>query len=212
MAANGQSDCYIRMVVTRGDGTLGLNPFKCPRANVFIIADQIELYPKALYEHGMPVIISKILRTSPRMLSPKVKSLNYLNNIMAKIECVDAGVNEAVMLNEHGNVAEGSGDNIFIVSGGVVTTPPEEAGILMGVTRGVVIRLCSRLGIAVQEKDFTPRELLAADECFMTGTAAEIIPVNRIDGTTIGGGRRGPVTHRLVEAFHAFTRSSEAEG
>jgi branched-chain amino acid aminotransferase len=146
------------------------------------------------------------------MLNPSVKSLNYLNNILAKIECIDAGVSEAIMLNAQGSVAEATGDNVFIVVKGKVLTPPAGAGILVGITRAVVIRLAGKLGIPLQEKDITPRQLIAADECFMTGTAAEVIGVSRVDGRTIGGGKVGPVTRRLMEAFHQFTRSAEAEG
>lgn len=210
--ANGLSDCYIRLVVTRGEGTLGLNPFKCPTPNVFTIADQIELYPKALYEHGLPVIIAKTIRTSASMLNPRVKSLNYLNNILAKIECIDAGVSEAIMLNDKGQVAEASGDNIFVVSKGAIYTPPEDAGILVGVTRSVVMRLAGRLGLSMTEKPIMPQELKTADEVFMTGTAAEVVGVVSIDGRPVGSGKVGPITRRLTEAFHEFTRSPEAEG
>jgi len=212
MQANNFTDCYFRLVVTRGEGTLGLSPFKCPRPCVFCIADQIELYPPAMYERGMPVIIAKTLRTSSEMLNPAVKSLNYLNNIMAKIECIDAGVSEAVMLNAQGNVAECTGDNIFVVIGGRVVTPPRSAGILVGVTRGVVIALAGKLGIPLEEKDITPVQLLSADECFLTGTAAEVIGVTKIDGHVIGAGAIGPVTKRLRDAFHQFTRSPDSEG
>lgn len=212
MKVNALSDCYIRLVVTRGEGGLGLNPFKCAVPCVFCIADQIELYPKAMYDEGMPVIIAKTIRTSARMLNPSIKSLNYLNNIVAKIECVDAGVSEAVMLNERGVVAEATGDNVFIVSKGTVVTPPEDAGILVGITRGVVIRLALKLGIALQERDITPQELCTADEVFMTGTAAEVVGVVKVDGRIIGDGNVGPVTRRLTDAFHEFVRSPEAEG
>lgn len=212
MKANGLSDCYIRLVVTRGEGTLGLNPFKCPAPNVFCIADQIELYPRSMYEAGMPVIIAKTVRTSARMVPPQVKSLNYLNNILAKIECVDAGVSEAIMLNEHGQVSEASGDNVFVVTKGRVFTPPPGAGILVGITRGVVMRLAGKLGIPLWEKVVLPEELRKADEVFMTGTAAEVIGVSKVDGQVIGDGKVGPVTKRLTDAFHEFTRSAEAEG
>ena len=211
MAANNLKDCYIRLVVTRGAGSLGLNPFKCPRPGVFIIADQIQMYPRVMYDDGMPVIIAKTIRTSPTMLNPSIKSLNYLNNIIAKIECIDAGVNEAVMLNDQGNVAEASGDNIFMVARGAVVTPPPEAGILLGITRDVVIRLCKRMGISIQERNILPKELCAADEVFMTGTAAEVIGVSKIDDHVIGTGKVGLMTRRLMEAFHEFTRSPEAE-
>jgi len=211
LRANRRSDAYVRMAVTRGEGTLGLNPNKCPKPSVFIIVDSIELYPPEMYETGMPVIVAKTIRTSPRSLNPAAKTLNYLNNILAKIECVNAGASEAVMLNEHGNVAEATGDNVFIVKDGRLITPPASAGILMGVTRAVVMKLAGRLGIAMEEKDFAPDALYAADECFMTGTAAEVIAVTRIDGRTIGGGQAGPVTRKLMAAFREFIRLPEAE-
>jgi len=211
LRANRRSDAYVRMAVTRGEGTLGLNPNKCPKPSVFIIVDSIELYPPEMYETGMPVIVAKTIRTSPRSLNPAAKTLNYLNNILAKIECVNAGASEAIMLNEHGNVAEATGDNVFIVKDGRLITPPASAGILMGVTRAVVMKLAGRLGIAMEEKDFAPDALYAADECFMTGTAAEVIAVTRIDGRTIGGGQAGPVTRKLMAAFREFIRSPEAE-
>ena len=211
LRANRRSDAYVRMAVTRGEGTLGLNPNKCPKPSVFIIVDSIELYPPEMYETGMPVIVAKTIRTSPRSLNPAAKTLNYLNNILAKIECVNAGASEAIMLNEHGNVAEATGDNVFIVKDGRLITPPASAGILMGVTRAVVMKLAGRLGIAMEGKDFAPDALYAADECFMTGTAAEVIAVTRIDGRTIGGGQAGPVTRKLMAAFREFIRSPEAE-
>ena len=211
LRANRRSDAYVRMAVTRGEGTLGLNPNKCPKPSVFIIVDSIELYPPEMYETGMPVIVAKTIRTSPRSLNPAAKTLNYLNNILAKIECVNAGASEAVMLNEHGNVAEATGDNVFIVKDGRLITPPASAGILMGVTRAVVMKLAGRLGIAMEEKDFAPDALYAADECFMTGTAAEVIAVTRIDGKPVGSGHPGPVTRKLMAAFREFIRSPEAE-
>ena len=210
LRANGIDDGYIRLVVTRGTGTLGLNPFICGDPNVFIIADQIALYPKEMYDHGLAVIIAKTVRTSPRMLSPSAKSLNYLNNIVAKIEAIDAGVAEAIMLNEHGNVAECTGDNLFIVSGGRLITSPPAAGILEGITRAVVIRLAGKLNIPLAEQDIKPDDLYSADECFLTGTAAEVIAVTHINGQAIGDGKAGPVTRRLLKAFHEFVRSEEA--
>ena len=205
--ANGVVDGYIRLVVTRGPGNLGLNPFQCQRPNVFIIAGQIQLYPKEMYELGMSTIIARTRRMHPSMLSPQVKSLNYLNNILARIEAVDAGAPEALMLNADGMVAEGTGDNVFMVRGGLVLTPPPEDGILVGVTRQLVIELCRTLGIPVAEKSIRPEELYAADECFLTGTAAEVIPITRVDGRAIGAGRPGPVTARLRAAFHDLIRS-----
>jgi branched-chain amino acid aminotransferase len=210
LRANDLVDAYVRLVVTRGEGTLGLNPRKCPRPTVFIITDQIELYPQEMYDNGLAVIVARTVRTSRRMLDPSIKNLNYLNNIMAKIEAVEAGVEEAIMLNEAGHVAECTGDNIFIVKNGTIITPPPEAGILIGVTRGVAIRLAERLGIALVEGDLSVDELYAADECFLTGTAAEIISVTRIDDQTIGSGQAGPVTQKLLSAFREFIRSAEA--
>jgi branched-chain amino acid aminotransferase len=212
LATNSLKDSYIRLVVTRGEGTLGLNPFKSPRPNVFIITDIIELYPPEMYQSGMAVIVAKTLRTSAAMLSPMVKSLNYLNNIMAKVEAIDAGAPEAIMLNDRGNIAEGSGDNLFLVKDGKLLTPDADSGILMGVTRAVVMRIAKRMGITVIEKALTVPELYSADECFMSGTAAEVISVTRVDGKPVGHGVTGPVTKRLHDAFHEFTRSDECEG
>ncbi len=208
LLANNITDGYIRLVVTRGAGTLGLSPFKCSSPNVFIIADQIALYPEEMYEKGMAVIIAKTIRTSPRMLKPSVKSLNYLNNILAKIEAIDAGVAEAIMLNEQGNVAECTGDNIFIVNKqGQLMTSPTRAGILEGITRAVVMQLAGELGIPLKEKDITPEDLYTAEECFLTGTAAEVIAVTKIDGRTIGQGNPGPLTRKLSEAFRQYIRA-----
>ena len=209
MQANGISDGYIRPVITRGVGTLGLNPFRCPQPNTFIIADQLALYPEEMYANGMPIIIAKTVRTAATMLRPQVKSLNYLNNILARIEAVDAGVPEALMLNEKGNICEATGDNVFIVKDGQVMTPPPEAGILMGITRGVVMHLARRLGLPMTEANFTPEELHAADECFLTGTAAEIIAVTGVNDRPIGDGKAGGVTGKLQEAFHEFVLTDE---
>jgi len=208
---NGLTDNgYIRLVVTRGKGTLGLHPFYCPHPCVFIIADQIQLYPPELYETGMGVIIAKRPRINPAMLDPSVKSLNYLNNIMAKLEAIDVGLLEAVMLNDQGNVAECTGDNIFLVKDGGLVTPPISAGILIGVTRSVAIQLAGQLGIDVAERDLKPDELKAADEVFLTGTAAEIMAVTKVDETVIGEGKAGPVTTRLLKAFRDFIETEEA--
>ena len=209
LEANNLANAYIRLVVTRGVGTLGLSPSKCPAPNVYIITDQVELYPEEMYREGMAVIVAKTIRTSPRMLSPAVKSLNYLNNIMAKVEATEAGVAEAVMLNEHGNVAECTGDNIFIVKDGQLITTPSSAGILEGITRTVVMRLAERLDVPLAEKDITPEEVYSADECFLTGTAAEVIAVTRVDGKAIGNGRPGPMTSKLLAAFREFIASGE---
>ncbi len=209
LEANGVSDGYIRLVVTRGEGTLGLSPNKCQAPNTFIIADQIALYPEQMYRDGLAVIIAKTVRTAPSMLKPSVKSLNYLNNIMAKIEAIDAGVIEAIMLNDQGNVAECTGDNIFIVVDGKLVTPSTSAGILAGITRAVVLELGERLGLSPVERDMTREDVYAADECFLTGTAAEVIPVTKVDGKTIGSGSPGPATLKLLAAFREFIASGE---
>ena len=211
ISANSIVDGYIRLVVTRGAGTLGLNPFVCSESAVFVIADQIALYPPEMYENGLAVIVAKTVRTSASMLKPSVKSLNYLNNIMAKIEAVDAGVAEAVMLNEKGNVSECTGDNIFIVKEGTVITTPADAGILIGITRGVVISLARKLSIPLIEKDMVVDELYSADECFLTGTAAEVIAVTKIDDKIIVDGKAGPITHKLLDAFRQYIASGDFE-
>jgi branched-chain amino acid aminotransferase len=212
ITANNISNGYIRLVVTRGPGTLGIDPFKCSRSCTFIIADSIAMYPQEMYDNGMAVIIAKTVRVSANMLDPCIKSLNYLNNISAKIEAFDAGVAEAIMLNVKGNVAECTGDNIFIVIDGQLITPDTGSGILVGVTRGVVIRLAGELGITVIERTVTPDDLRAADECFLTGTGAEVIAVTKIDETTIGDGKVGEITTKLLAAFREFTISDQAEG
>ncbi len=200
---------YIRLVVTRGVGTLGLNPMLCRDATVFIIADQIKLYPEEMYRDGMAVIVAKTVRCGPNMLDPSVKSMNYLNNISAKMEALDAGVMEAIMLNADGNVAEATGDNLFIVKDGVVITPPAEAGILLGITRGVVLKLARGLDVEIAERDLRPKDLYEADECFLTGTAAEVIAVTRIDETVIGDGKPGRVTRELLDAFRSYIASGQ---
>ena len=212
ITANEITDGYIRLVVTRGAGTLGLSPFKCSNPATFIIADSIALYPQEMYDNGMAVIIAKTVRVSANMLDPCIKSLNYLNNICAKIEAIDAGVAEAIMLNVDGNVAECTGDNIFIVKDGEVITPNTDSGILVGVTRGVVMDIARELGFTVTERAVTPDDLSNADECFLTGTAAEVISVTKIDATTIGDGKVGEITTKLLTAFREFTTSDQAEG
>ena len=206
VAANEFTDCYVRLIVTRGAGTLGLNPALCPAPSVVIIADTISLYPEAMYETGMSVITASVIRTHPNALSPRIKSLNYLNNILAKLEAVDAGVPEAVMLNGEGNVAECTADNLFIVRRGRVETPQTSDGILEGVTRDVILRLCRAAGIPAVEKTLQRHDLYVADECFITGTAAEVMPVTKIDGRAIGAGGPGPVTRQLHAAFHRYAR------
>jgi len=204
MKANGQSEAYIRLVVTRGVGDLGVDPITTKGPMVFIITDRVALYPKQMYEQGMSIITAKTIRTPAGSLNPRVKSLNYLNNILAKIEASDAGVGEAVMLNYEGYVSECTGDNIFIVREGKVLTPSVESGILEGITRGCVLELAGESGIEVEQTNLLLEDLYGADECFLTGTAAEIIPVTKIDGRSIGSGQPGPITKGLIESFHKY--------
>ena len=201
-------DGYIRLVVTRGPGTLGLNPNRCKRPSVIIIADKIQLYPPELYERGMDIITVPTTRNLHSALNPAIKSLNYLNNILAKIEANNAGCEEAIMLNAEGFVAECTGDNIFIVSEGRLLTPPLWAGALYGITRRVVMELAAEAGLEVRETNLTRHELFNADECFLTGTAAEIVPLVKIDGRVIGNGKPGPATKKLVEQYRALTKTS----
>jgi len=205
--ANNFTDCYIRLVVSRGAGYLGLSPNKCPRACAIIIADLIDMYPREMYQKGMAIITASVIRNHPNAISPRVKSLNYLNSILAKIEANDAGVPEALMLNHQGNVAECTADNIFIVREGRVYTPATSDGILEGITRDVIIKLCGKLGIACTEKTLQRHDVYVADECFLTGTAAEVIPVTKIDGRGIGSGEVGPATKKLMEEFHRLVRA-----
>jgi branched-chain amino acid aminotransferase len=207
LQANGLKDAYIRVVVTRGVGTLGLDPNRCQSPAVFIITDRIELYPPELYENGLEIITAATMRNHPNAVNPRLKSLNYLNNILAKIEAIDAGTLEAVMLNHQGFVAECTGDNLFIVRDGVLFTPPIAAGILEGITRDEILAIAEDFGIKVREENLTRHDLYVADECFLTGTAAEVVPVVRIDKRTIGDGHPGPVTKRLAEEFHRRTRA-----
>jgi len=200
-------DGYIRLVVTRGVGTLGLDPDLCKRGSVIVISGKIQLYPGELYEKGMPLITVPTTRNFANAINPAIKSLNYLNNILAKIEAKIGGCAEAIMLNPSGNVAECTGDNVFILSGGQLLTPPLSAGALRGITRGVVIDLAAQMGLEVREPDLTRYDLYNADECFITGTAAEIAPVALIDGRVIGRGRPGPVTRKFMAAYHALTNS-----
>jgi len=204
--ANNFRDCYIRLVVTRGAGDLGIDPRKSVRPTVFIIADQIAVYPREVYEKGIAVITSSVIRNHPNALSARIKSLNYLNNVLAKLEANDAGVSEAIMLNHEGNVAEATVENVFIVRRGEVQTPTPSDGILEGVTRKVMLELCRRMKVPCVEKILQRHDLYAADEFFLTGTGAEVMPVTRIDGREIGDGKVGPVTKRLIEAFHRHVR------
>ncbi len=205
VAANGRPNAYVRIVVTRGAGTLGLDPTKCHDPQVIIITDSISLYPREFYEKGLEVVTVPTMRNHHNVLSPKIKSLNYLNNILAKIEARQAGVIEAIMLNPLGFVAECTGDNIFIVSRGRLLTPPPDAGILEGITRQVVMELAERAGIPVAEQQLTRFDLYVADECFLSGTAAEIIPVVRIDSRDIGDGTPGKITLQLLQMFREET-------
>jgi branched-chain amino acid aminotransferase len=205
---NGFTECYIRLVITRGIGYLGLNPNKCPAPSMFIIADTIELYPPEIYEKGMAIITASVVRTHPNALSPRIKSLNYLNNILAKIEAVDAGVPEALMLNSDGNVAECTADNVFVVRDGRVRTPCTTDGILEGVTRQVMLELCRKMSIPASEVSLQRHDLYIADECFLTGTGAEVVAVTKIDGRLIGAGVPGPITRKLSEAFHRYVREA----
>ncbi len=207
--ANSVIDGYIRLVVTRGVGTLGLNPFICENQVVFIIADNIQLYPEELYEKGMKIISATTVRNHPLAIPPQIKSMNYLNNILAKIEALDNDVPEAVMYNHEGYVAEATGDNVFTVRRGVVYTPPSEAGCLEGITRGVVIRLAKKEGIEVVEKNLTRFDLYTSDELFLTGTAAEVIGIVEIDGRVIGDGKPGRVTKLLRDKFFRYAHGKE---
>ena len=207
LRANRLRDAYIRLVVTRGPGDLGLDPRKCERATVFIITDKIVLYPDRVYKEGMEIVTVPTPRNLPEALNPQIKSLNYLNNILAKIEATNAGVQEALMLSAHGYVAECTGDNIFIVRGGTLLTPPPYAGILKGITRACVMDLARRAKVPVREEMMTRHDLYNAEECFLTGTAAEIAPIVKIDGRTIGTSKPGKVTLRLMRDFRKATRS-----
>ncbi|MGE5590334.1 MAG: branched-chain-amino-acid transaminase [Bacillota bacterium] len=202
MRRNQLRDAYIRPVVSRGAGDLGLDPRRCPRPTVVVISDTIQVYPKELYESGMKVVTVPTRRNLNEATSPRIKSLNYLNNIMAKLEGNHLGYPEVVMLNAEGYVAEGTADNIFIVRDGALITPPVTAGILQGITRDTVMDLARQVGIPVREELFTRYDLYTAEECFLTGTGAEIIAVNECDGRAIGDGRPGPVARSLIAAYH----------
>lgn len=204
--ANEIEDGYVRVVVTRGAGALGLDINKTSNPQIIVIADTIQLYPQELYEKGLDVVTVATIRNHPSAVNPRIKSLNYLNNILAKIEGQRAGCIEALMLNHKGEVSECTGDNIFIVSRGNVLTPPLDAGILEGVTRNVVIELSKKAGYPTRETVLTRHDIYTADECFLTGTAAEVIPVVKLDGRPIGDGKPGPVFKDLHERFHRLTR------
>jgi len=208
--ANGVIDGYIRLVVTRGVGTLGLNPLICENGKLFIIADNIQLYPEELYEKGMKVVSATTVRNHPLAIPPQVKSLNYLNSILAKIEALDSDVPEAIMYNHEGYVAEATADNVFIVKNGVVYAPPVEAGALEGITRGIVIKLAKEEDLEVVEKNLTRFDLYVCDEFFLTGTAAEVIGIVEIDGRIIGDGRPGPITRLLRKKFFQYAHGKKS--
>jgi len=205
---NGLNEGYIRLIVTRGVGNLGLNPVQCKRPSVIIIATTIALYPKEMYESGLTVVTCATRRTNAAALNPAVKSLNYLNNVMARIEANLAGADEALMLNDAGNVAECTADNVFIIKRGQIFTPPIAAGALRGITRSVVFDIAAELGLKVTETDITRHDVFVADECFLTGTAAELIPVIKADGRMIGNGKPGSITLRMIGRFRELTRAT----
>lgn len=206
--ANAKHDGYIRLVVTRGPGNLGLDPHKCSNPQVIIIVDDISMYPAESYEKGLRVLTSSIIRNHPNALNPRIKSLNYLNNILAKIEADRAGCQEAIMLNHNGEIAECTADNIFLVKHGNLRTPHLAAGILEGVTRDLVLSLARQAKVPVQEMALTRHDVLSADECFLTGTGAEIAPIVECDGRTIGNGKPGPITRKLRERFQQMVRQT----
>ena len=204
---NGLDDGYIRLVVTRGSGSLGLDPNRTNNPQVIIIADTITLYPDSYYQNGLELVTASTIRNHPAALSPRIKSLNYLNNIMAKMEGLKAGCVEALMLNHKGEVAECTGDNIFVVRNGKLNTPPIEAGILEGITRNAVLELAAKNGIEATEKPMTRYDVYIADECFLTGSAAEVIPAVKLDDRVIGDGTPGPITMKLNKAFRELVRA-----
>ncbi len=209
VAANQISDGYVRLVVTRGVGSLGLDIRNTSHPQTIIIADTITLFPDEIYEHGMHLITASTIRNHPAALPARIKSLNYLNNILAKIEGTDAGSVETLMLNHKGEVAECTADNVFILKNGVLKTPSADAGILEGITRNAVLRLAREAGIPTLETTLIRHDLYVADEMFLTGTAAEVVPVVSLDGRTIGDGQPGPITRRLLELFHELTRRAD---
>jgi branched-chain amino acid aminotransferase len=207
LKANAIDDGYIRLLVTRGAGSLGLDPNRTSDPQVIVIADHITLYPPEFYEHGLKIVTVSTIRNHPAALSPRIKSLNYLNNILAKIEGLQAGCVEALMLNHLGEVAECTGDNIFVVRRGELVTPPVDAGILEGITRDAVIELARQARLTVNEVPLTRHDVFIADECFLTGTAAEVVPVVRVDDRPIGDGKPGRITRDLMRRFRDLTRS-----
>ena len=207
-AANGLENGYIRLVVTRGTGPMGLSPYKCPKATVFIIAASISLYAESAYETGLTMATVATRRPRHDILSPLVKSLNYLNNVMAKVEAIQAGAEEGLMLNDQGLVAECTGDNVFVVRHGAIATPPLSAGALDGITRSVVFEIASELGIPIRETDMSRHEIYTADECFLTGTAAEVIAAVKLDQRVIGDGTPGPITQRVIAKFRELANTT----
>ena len=205
---NDLHDGYIRLIVTRGVGSLGLSPETCRRPSIIIIAATIMLYPEDLYHKGLTMVTCATRRTPPAALSPRVKSLNYLSNILGKLEAQNAGAGEGLMLNEQGYVTECTGDNIFIVKKGEISTPYLNSGILAGVTRGVVFELAEKLSIRAEERELIRHDIYTADECFLTGTAAEVIPAVQLDRRLIGNGHPGPITLRLIASFRELTRAT----
>ncbi|MBA4531182.1 MULTISPECIES: branched-chain-amino-acid transaminase [Brevibacillus] len=199
-------DAYIRLVISRGDGDLGLDPRSCKRANIVIIVEQLRLFPQELYETGLKIVTVPTRRNKPDALNPKIKSLNYLNNVMVRMEASMAGVSEALMLNSEGYVTEGSGDNIFLVKKGVIYTPPTYLGALDGITRQAIMDIARELGYVVKEEPFTRHDVYIADEVFLTGTAAEVISVSEVDARVIRDGKPGPVTKQLLEEFRRYVQ------
>ncbi len=205
---NNMRDGYIRLIVTRGVGNLGLNPVQCKRPSIIIIAATIALYPEEVYRSGLTVVTVATRRVGPAALNPAIKSLNYLNNVLARIEANLANADEALMLNDAGNIAECTADNVFIVKRGEIMTPPITAGALRGITRSVVFDIAAELGVRISEPELTRHDVYIADEAFLTGTAAEVIPMVKVDGRTIGDGKPGPITKRTIERFRQVTRES----
>ncbi len=205
---NDLRDGYIRLIVTRGVGNLGLNPEQCKNPSVIIIAATIALYHEDFYRKGLNIITVATRRSNPASLNPAVKSLNYLNNVMARIEANLAGADEALMLNDAGNIAECTADNVFIIKHGQIFTPPITAGALRGITRSIVFDIAGEFDLKVMEADFTRHDIFVADECFLTGTAAEIVPVVRVDGRPIGNGKPGQITTRIIARFREMTRET----
>jgi len=210
--ASNMKDGYIRLIVTRGIGTLGISPYKCEKAQLIIIVDVISLYPDELYKNGMEIITVPTQRNMSEAVSPRVKSLNYLNNVLAKIEAVNAGFEEAIMLNKYGFVAECTGDNIFIIKNKTVITPPAYMGALEGITRNTVMEIATKMGkntdISVKQRVMSRHDVFSSDECFLTGTAAEVIPVTKVDGRPIGDGKVGEITETLRKAFLELTQTT----